>query len=132
MSGIESELIEMGYQILAIGPSLPVKVIEQVAEHGYHYQLLSDGKLRVADEFGLLWRMTDPMLKMYEDYGIDLEAESGEDHQMLPVPAAYIIGIDGIIDFAYVNPDHRTRISAPVLLAAARAAIEAPQEESGH
>ncbi len=120
MSEIEEEIEELGYQIFAVSPSQPRRVTEIVADRGYRYTLLSDSELRVADAFGLVWRMGDEQVAQYRQYGLDLQAESGHDHQLLPVPAAYLVGSDGIVDFAYVNPDHRTRIPPDLLLAAAR------------
>lgn len=114
----------MGYRIFAITPSLPAKNQQLLDESGYRYTLLSDPKLQVAAEFGLVWHVSDEMVKRYLGYGIDLEKDSGQVHHNLPVPAAYLIGTDGKVDFAYVNPDHTTRVSSDVLLAAARAAVE--------
>lgn len=62
------------------------------------------------------------VLEKYKGYGIDLEAASGEKHHMLPVPAVFIVGTGGIIDFVYANPGYKTRLAPEVLLAAARAA----------
>jgi hypothetical protein len=38
-------------------------------------------------------------------------------------PDTFVIGTDGIIDFAYVNPDYKVRVDPSVLLAAAKAAL---------
>jgi peroxiredoxin len=56
-------------------------------------------------------------------YNIDIEAASGETHHLLPIPAVFIVGQDGVIDFSYANPDYKTRLSSEVLLAAAKAAL---------
>ena len=50
-----------------------------------------------------------------------LEGSSGETHHVLPAPATFIIGTDGIIQFQYTNPDYKVRLHPDVLLAAARA-----------
>jgi peroxiredoxin len=122
VSEIESELVEMGYQVLAVTPTTPDGISQALEESGYSYQVFSDADLSVTDQFGLVWHLSDETVEKYVEYGIDLEAESGLKHHNLPVPAAYLIGKDGAIDFAYVNPDHTTRVSSEVLLAAARSA----------
>jgi peroxiredoxin len=63
----------------------------------------------------------DELNARYLEYGIDLEGASGESHHVLPVPATFIIGTDGIINFAYINPDYKVRLHPDVLLAAAKA-----------
>lgn len=60
-------------------------------------------------------------LAVYERYGIDLEAASGESHHQLPVPSIFIY-TGGKMVFQYVNPDHRIRASSEVVLAAVRSA----------
>ncbi|MGH2569205.1 MAG: hypothetical protein ACRDGA_12785, partial [Bacteroidota bacterium] len=63
-------------------------------------------------------------LQRYKTINIDLEDASGESHHLLPVPAVFIVGTDGVIRFSYVNPNYRVRIDPDVLLAAAKAAFE--------
>ena len=41
----------------------------------------------------------------------------------MPVPAAFVIGTDGIIDFQYLNPDYKVRVDPDVLVSAARAGL---------
>ena len=71
--------------------------------------------------FGLAFRVDDELNERYLGFGIDLEKASGENHHVLPAPATYIIGTDGIINFAYINPDYKVRLHPDILLAAARA-----------
>ena len=46
---------------------------------------------------------------------INLEKRSGEDHNMLPVPAVYIIN-KGEVLFHYVNPNYKKRLQAETLI----------------
>ena len=58
----------------------------------------------------------------YQGYGIDLAAASGgETHYALPVPSVFAIDAKGVIQFAYANPDYRTRVPERVV----RAAVDA-------
>ena len=41
--------------------------------------------------------------------GADLEAFNGEDFWTLPMPARYVIGQDGVIAYAEINPDYTRR-----------------------
>lgn len=120
MHKIEGELRELGYQIVALSPDRPEKLRETLDEKGLGYTLLSDSALSGAHGFGLAWKPGPDILKRYEEFGIDLEDASGQKHNMLPVPAVFIVRSDGVIAFQYVNPDHTVRIDPDVLLAAAR------------
>ena len=121
---IEPKLLEMGYQILAVSADSPEFLSQSKQKHKMAYILLSDHSMKGAMALGLAWQVNADNLKMFKEYGIDLEKASGEKHHILPVPAAYIVGTDGKISFAYVNPDYEVRVPATVLLEAARVALE--------
>ena len=123
LKSIESALVDAGCQIIAISPDRPAKLAESGAKHGLEYLLLSDSKMTAARALGVAFRVDDATVVKYKDsYGIDLEGDSGQTHHQLPVPSAFVIGRDGVIRFAYVNPDYKVRVDPGVLLAAAKAA----------
>lgn len=124
MHEIESQLIELGYRIIAVSPDRPEKIRETLEKKPLNYLLLSDSGMLGAKAFGIAFRLDDGMLEKYKGFGIDLEAASGESHHMLPVPSVFITDLAGRIRFTYVNPDHRVRIDAETLLAAARASAK--------
>ena len=117
---IEAELRELGYQIAAISADRPSELTLSLEEHDLGFQLFSDSSMTAAVQFGLAWRAPDDLVTRYLTYNIDLEAASGETHHVLPVPAVFVVGTDGVVRFQYVNPNHRIRLNADVLLAAAR------------
>ncbi len=73
--------------------------------------------------FGIAFRVDAKGIEDFKNYGVDLEAASGEKHHLLPVPSAYVVGTDGMIKFSYVNPEYEVRVNSEVLLTAARAAL---------
>lgn len=117
---LHPKLTELGYQLLAVSPDRPAKLHQSVAKHNLPYTLLSDSNLAVARALGVAFRVDDVTVVRYKaDYQIDLEAASGQDHHMLPVPAVFLIGRDGRIRFEHVDADYRRRIAAKRLMAAA-------------
>ncbi|HEX9746726.1 MAG TPA: peroxiredoxin-like family protein [bacterium] len=117
----ESELIGMGYQLIGISPDLPENLQTTKNEQASNYLLLSDSTMEAAMAFGLAFKVDDATLERYDEYGIDLDAASGESHHLLPVPAVFIVGSDDLIGFSYVNPEYKVRLDAATLLAAANA-----------
>lgn len=75
--------------------------------------------MAAAQAFGVAYLVDANTLKQLTEYGVDLEAASGENHHQLPVPAVFIAGTDGVILFTYVNPDYTVRIRPEMLLAVA-------------
>lgn len=121
---IEHTLLDLGYQLIAISPDRPEKLRETLDRYEFRYTLLSDSKAEAIKAFGLAFRVSQQTLDRYKTINIDLEDASGESHHVLPVPAAFIVGNDGVIKYSYVNPDYRVRIDPEVLLAAAKAALK--------
>lgn len=113
---IEADIIKYGYQIIAISPDKPEKLIESIDKHKMNYLLLSDSNMSVAKAFGIAFNLDESIIKKYEEYGIDLVDASGEKHYSLPVPSVFVIGTDGIVKFKYVNPNYKVRLDPNVLL----------------
>ena len=117
----EKQLRELGFDIWFISIDKPELLLESLDEPGIGYTLYSDSSLEATRAFGLAFHVNDEMNKRLLSYDIDIESASGETHHVLPVPATYIIGNDGIINFAYINPDYKVRLHPDVLMAAATA-----------
>ena len=120
----EKQLKEMGFNIWFISIDKPELLLESLDDPDIGYTIYSDSSLHATRAFGLAFRVDDELNKRYLKYNIDLELASGEKHHVLPAPATYIIGTDGIINFAYINPDYKVRLHPDVLVAAAKAYIE--------
>jgi peroxiredoxin len=117
----EKQLKEMGFDIWFISIDKPELLLESLDDPEIGYTVYSDSSLDATRAFGLAFRVDDALNERYLGYGIDLEKASGENHHVLPAPATYLIGTDGIINFAYINPDYKVRLHPDVLLAAATA-----------
>jgi len=117
----EEQLKEMGFDIWFISIDKPELLLESLDDPDIGYTVYSDSALSATRAFGLAFRVDDELNERYLSYDIDLEKASGENHHVLPAPATYIIGTDGVINFAYINPDYKVRLHPDVLLAAATA-----------
>lgn len=114
---------ELGYRIVAISPDRPEALRETLDGKSLDYTLLSDSRAEAIEALGIGFRVDDATLAKYAEYGVDLEAASGETHHVLPVPSVFVVDAAGVIQFHYVNPDYRIRVPADLLLAAARSAL---------
>ena len=117
----EKQLKDMGFDIWFISIDKPELLLASLDDPDVGYTIYSDSGLSATRAFGLAFRVDDETNEKYLKWDIDLEKASGEDHHVLPAPATYIIGTDGIINFAYINPDYKVRLHPDVLMAAARA-----------
>jgi peroxiredoxin len=119
---IESQLTELGYQIVAVSPDKPEKLSASIEKQSLTYTLVSDSEVTGIKRFGIAFHVSDQTVDTYKNqYKIDLEGDSGAKHHILPVPAVFIISKEGQVLFQYVNPDYKVRLYPEILLAAAKA-----------
>ena len=86
------------------------------------FPVLTDIDNGYAMSLGLGICVGDDMKQMMLDSGWDPSVSQGTDHWILPIPATFIVGTDGIVHARYVDPDYRMRMAIEDLLAALRSA----------
>lgn len=119
---IKPMLAEKEFQLIAISPDSTEELTKSLDKHTLDYTLASDSSSALMQAFGIGFRVDDATVEKYRGFGIDLEtASGGKKHHALPVPSVFVIDAAGIIQFAYSNPDYRTRLPERLL----RAAVEA-------
>jgi peroxiredoxin len=60
------------------------------------------------------------MERMLAERGRDLPRFQGNDAWMLPIPATFVVGTDGLVKARFVDPDYRKRMDIDDMLAALR------------
>ena len=119
LRNVVPKLKEVGYDVLFLSADRPELLHSSLKEEIPEYTLLSDASMKIARDYRIAFRVDEATLARYKEYGISLEKASGFEHKQLPVPAVFLIGADGKIQYAYANPDYKVRISTDVLLDAA-------------
>ncbi|WCL81202.1 peroxiredoxin-like family protein [Saprospira sp. CCB-QB6] len=118
---IEKEIHDLGFQVLAISADKPEKLKESAEEGEFRYQLLSDSKMEYARKLGIAFQLDNSAQKRYRAFGVKLEEHSGETHYQLPAPAVFVLNTEGEIQFSYINPNFKVRLSPEILLAVLKA-----------
>lgn len=121
LKAIEQELVDMGYQVLAISPESPSRLQEQKLETEFAVTLLSDESLETIRQFGVGFYVPNETSQLYkEKMNINLTKDDSA-RSVLPAPAIFIVDKEGLIQFNYVNPNYTVRPSAELLLNVAKA-----------
>ena len=79
--------------------------------------MLSDVGSAVADSYGLVFRLPDYLQDAYDQLGHPLPLFNGAGRQSLPIPATFVVASDGVVRFAYANPDYTYRADPEDILA---------------
>src|SRR6516162_553911 len=113
------ELPASGGEIVAIMPDRQPFVAELKSESNVPFPVLTDADNGYALSLNLaIWVGTE-MQKMMEGR-VDVPAFQGNSSWMLPIPATFVVGRDGIIKGRFIDPDYRKRMTISGMLAALR------------
>ena len=108
---IEEDIIELGYQIVAISPDDYKNLQSTIENNSTKYKLLSDPNGEFIQEIGIAFK-TSSSLKEY----IIGKGQKGETSSVMPAPTVMIVDKKGVIKFEYINPNYKERISGDMLL----------------
>lgn len=119
------QLRDMGYDLLFLSNDRPEQLHEGLEREtretveGLDYVILSDSDLNAAIALGTAFRTGSKLTDYLDGKNRDYDGSSIALHEGLAVPAVYVIDQGGEIVFDYVNPNHRVRLPADELMAAA-------------
>jgi peroxiredoxin len=121
IQGIEKDLREMGYQVLAVSPDDPAHLKAMADKDALTYTLLSDSSISLVKKFGLAFHagQGDPAVQAKWELKLK-EASGGKNNGLLPVPAAYLVAKDGKILYSHFDPDFKKRVDPKEVLEAAK------------
>ncbi|WP_404341509.1 peroxiredoxin-like family protein [Pseudoalteromonas mariniglutinosa] len=121
---IETELADLGAQIIAVSPDSPEKLAESKID-STNYQLLSDDSLLLSQALGLAFYLDDKTAAIYRNkLGVNFVSLTGKAQVALPVPAVFVVDKQGLIHFQYANPNYKVRLTESLLLAAVKSVSE--------
>jgi peroxiredoxin len=115
---MEKDLINLGYQMIAVTPDAPSLLQSTVDKTEVKYTLLSDPKCGFIKSMGLAFKAP------HSDHKFLDPSRDNNPEQILPVPSLFIINRKGEIAFEYINPNFKTRITGYLLLSAAKVVAE--------
>lgn len=111
----EKQILDLGYQIIAISPDSPenLKITEE--KDKVKYTLLSDSKGELIKAMGIAYEAP-------ENYKSVINVHSkGINTSLLPVPSVFILNTEADILFEYIAPDFKHRITTDLLVSVLKA-----------
>lgn len=116
------EFQRLGAGLVAISPQTAVNSRKSVRQNELGFPILSDPRNDVAAAFGLRFALPDYLVDLYKSLKNDLPGFNGDPSWTLPMPGRFVIGQDGTILYAEVNPDYTRRPEPEDMLPALRRA----------
>nr|WP_269468597.1 peroxiredoxin-like family protein [Alteromonas sp. ASW11-130] len=116
---IETDLIKLGYQILAISPQSPTQLQNQKFDAKQAVTSFTDEGLQAIKGFGVGFTVDAATVAKYKEYGITL-TKSAQGQPVLLTPSLFIVATQGMVQMSLVNPDYKVRRSADFVVAIAK------------
>jgi peroxiredoxin len=116
LEGVRPEIEARGASLVAISPQTPANSRKSQRDNKLNFPILSDAGAAVAAEIGLRFSLPEELIQVYRQFGDDLAEINDDPSWVLPMPARYVIGTDGVIAYAEVNPDYTRRPDPSELL----------------
>jgi peroxiredoxin len=109
LESARSEIESRGATLVAVSQQTAANNRKSQQANKLGFPVLVDKGGALAEKFGIRWNVPDDLKAVHQQVGADLEAFNGEDSWTLPMPARYVIGQNGVILYAEVNPDYTRR-----------------------
>ncbi len=110
LADIEDQILDAGYQILAVSPDSPENLNKTLDKNEIKYTLLSDSRGDLIKAMGIAYQATF----LFENFRS--KGATGEKMDLMPVPSLFVVSTDGTILYEYVNPDYKVRMRGEELL----------------
>ena len=121
-----ADVAAQGATLVAVSPQTSAASLATVENNALTFVVLSDTALAAARGFGVAFTLADEVVAVYKSSGNDLALQNGNGEWVLPVPATYVLGRDGVVIYAHVDADYRERAEPSAVLAALRDASGLP------
>jgi peroxiredoxin len=118
----ELEVAPAERHIVAIMPDRQKFTAAVKADAGAPFPILSDVDNGYAMSLNLAFWVGEELKAMLTSAGRRPDISQGCDAWMLPIPATFIVGTDGIITARFVDPDYRTRMAVEDMVSALKSA----------
>jgi len=119
---VHGKIAETNGQVVAIMPDRQPFAVEFKREASSPFPVLIDMDNGYALSLNLaIWIGLD-LKRLLTSYGRILPDYQGNDAWMLPIPATFVVGRDGLIWARFIDPDFRRRMTVEELLDALKAA----------
>ena len=121
LAQIVPEIRRLGAQIVAISPETHRYGAELKSAANAAFPILSDIDNGYALELNLLFWVGDEKRQAMTAIGHDIAPFQGNETWMLPIPATFVVGRDGLVKARYIDPDYRRRMELDDIVAAVAA-----------
>jgi peroxiredoxin len=121
LAGAEREYTELGANVVSIIPDRQPFSGSLAADLSDKILILSDIDNGYALSLGLAMWVGDPLRELMRGNGLRLDEYQGNEAWLLPLPATFVVSVDGRVVARFVDANFRKRMETDAILRALRA-----------
>ena len=122
LAEVHAKVSAAGAQVVAILPDRLKFTARLKEDSKAPFPILTDMDNGYAMSLNLVMWVGTEMEGLLPAAGVDIPTYQGNDSWMLPLPATFVVGTDGIIKARHLDPDYRKRMEIDDLIAALKSA----------
>lgn len=108
---------DKGASIVAITPETPAGIAKTLEKTKAVFPVLSDVDMKIANAYRVSFEVDERSMTRYKTFGIDLLENNGQKEKaFLPVPAVYVVNMEGSVTYRYFNEDYKKQPSVKEIL----------------
>ncbi|MDO6596881.1 peroxiredoxin-like family protein [Oceanihabitans sp. 2_MG-2023] len=112
-----NDIHALGASLVAISPQVPDGSLTKNEISEMDFMVLSDQDAKVASQYGVAWEVPEFLMEhMRVDRNLDLETINNGNRNILPIPATFVLDIDGMVKWSFVDVDYRTRAEPDAII----------------
>lgn len=105
-------ITEKGATLVAVSPESTDNAAEMIERTDFPVPVIADTSGQIMRDYDVLFKVTeDYEAKILKNLDADIAANNAQEDAGLPVPATYIIGMDGKIMWRHFDLDYKNRAS---------------------
>jgi len=120
LEAILPEIERAGATLLAVTPDTGGRPLVTKRNRKLHFEIAVDADNAVGLQFGVVFRLPEPYRTILAAKGTDLPTRHGNPGWLVPAPAVFLVGTDGIIRWRHVPSDPSRRAEPAEIVRAIR------------
>lgn len=122
LAAIQSDIRSHGATLVAITPEIERFNAELTAADQQAFAVVSDMDNGYALLLNLAFFVGDEKKEAMKAAGWDIAPYQGNGNWLLPIPATFVVGSDGLVRARFIDPDYRRRMDTEAILGALKSA----------
>jgi peroxiredoxin len=114
-----SYIEKTGAKLVVVTPEQPEFIKQTVGKTDAAFSILSDEEYQIMSDYGVAFRISDETLPKYVEWTRNKTRKAnGNEDDILPVPATFVIGQDGKLKWKHFDPNYSNRASVASIISA--------------